>query len=282
MSVINYAAPRQLLVTARGHPYERDAFASLFDSLEDFSSSLVEQPAAAYLFEPSMKARFAACVCYDMPGVDFTAAQPPALVAPSEELQQNFLALLEAGMGFVFLHHSIAAWPAWPEFAEIVGGRFHYRPGRLRGQDWPDSGYRHEVEHTLRVVQPHPVTEGLPAQFAMTDELYLCPVFNDSVIPLLRSDYQFVEDNFYSANQAVNGTMFSREGWHHPPAEGLVGWVKHYRNSPIVYLQGGDAPAAYENKNYQRLLHNAIRWVAGEEAHQWARNQHAAVASGLD
>ena len=46
MGVINYNAERQLLVTARGHPYERDPFMSLFDGLEDFSSSLVEQPAA--------------------------------------------------------------------------------------------------------------------------------------------------------------------------------------------------------------------------------------------
>jgi len=50
-----------------------------------------------------------------------------------------------------------------------------------------------------------------------------------------------------------------------------VGWTKSYRNSPIVYLQCGDDPVAYANENFQRLLHNAIRWVASEDAHRWAR-----------
>ena len=74
MGVINYNAPQQLLVTARGHPYERDAFAGLFEPLADFSWSLVEQPAAQLMFKPDLKEHFAACVCYDMPGVNFVGA----------------------------------------------------------------------------------------------------------------------------------------------------------------------------------------------------------------
>jgi len=275
MSIINYAGSRQLLVTARGHPYERDAFSTLFEPLQDFNWALVEQPAAAYLFGPQLRERFAACVCYDMPGVDFTAGAPPALLEPGDEFKEGFLALLEAGMGFVFLHHSIAAWPAWEEYAEIVGGRFHYRPGELRGVSWPDSGYRHEVEHQVSVVQEHPVTAGVPSSFSMTDELYLCPQFEDSFTPLLVSDYAFTEENFYSARQAVAGNMFSRQDWNHPPGSPIIGWVKHYGNSPIVYLQGGDDDRAYANEHYQRLLHNAIRWVASDDAHQWARARNS-------
>lgn len=271
MDVINYAADRQLLVTAKGHPYERDAFAALFTGLEDFSWSLVEQPAAGHLFKPAMKEQFSACVCYDMPGVDFTAADAPGLVQPTEEYKQGFLDLLEQGMGFVFMHHSIAAWPAWEEYAEIVGGRFHYRPACLRGQDWPDSGYRHEVDHQVSTLAEHPVTEGVPVSFRITDELYLCPIFEDSVIPLLHSDYSYREENFYSAKRAVEGTLYSQENWSHPDGCNLVGWIKSYRNSPIVYLQGGDAPAAYDNEHFRRLVHNAVRWVSSEDAHLWAR-----------
>lgn len=273
MSIINYSAPRRLLVTARGHPYERDAFATLFEGLDDFSWALVEQPAAAYLFEPALRERFAACVCYDMPGVDFTAADAPAPVPPEPAYVEGFQRLLEAGMGFVFLHHSIAAWPAWDEYAEIVGGRFHYRGATLRGRDWPDSGYRHKVDHEITVLAPHPVTAGLPDSFRMVDELYLCPVFEDDVLPLLRSDYSFIDENFYSAKRAVAGAMYSREGWHHPPGSSLVAWAKTHGRSPIVYIQGGDDPEAYANPQFQRLLHNAVRWVASEEAHAWARSQ---------
>jgi type 1 glutamine amidotransferase len=273
MSIINYSAPQRLLVTARGHPYERDAFSALFEGLDDFAWCLVEQPAAASLFEPGLRDRFDACVCYDMPGVDFTAAEAAAPVEPDASFKQGMTDLLEAGMGFVFMHHSIAAWPAWEEYAEIVGGRFHYRPARLRGEEWPDSGYHHKVDHEITVLRQHPVTDGLPESFRMTDELYLCPVFEDSVVPLLRSDYGFTADNFYSAGRAVAGEMYSREGWQHPPGSSLVGWVKHYRNSPIVYIQGGDDPEAYANPQFQRLLHNAVRWVASEDARQWARTQ---------
>jgi hypothetical protein len=273
VSIINYSAPRRLMVSARGHPYQRDAFAALFDSLEGFAWSLVEQPLAAQLLTPALREKVDACVFYDMPGVDFTAADAPRPVPPPAEFTRGFIELLEAGMGCVFMHHSIAAWPAWPEYAEIVGGRFHYRAAPLRGRDWPDSGYRHKVDHSIRVARDHPVTAGLPARFAMTDELYLCPLFEDDVIPLLRSDYEFIDENFYSARLAVAGEMYSREGWQHPPGANLVAWIKHYGNSPIVYIQGGDDVEAYDNPHFQRLLHNAVRWVASADAHCWARQQ---------
>ena len=274
MSIIDYSAPQRLLVTARGHPYERDAFAKLLDTLDGVQWSLVEQPAAQYLFTADLRNRFDACLCYDMPGVDFTAADAPAPVNPDPDFCEQYLELLEAGIGLVFLHHSIAAWPAWPEYAEIVGGRFHYRPASLRDQSWPDSGYRHKVKHTLSVQQQHPVTADLPASFTMCDELYLCPVFEDAVEPLLTSDYAFDDSAFYSAQLAAAGQMYSRDGWSHPEGSSLVAWVKHYRNSPIVYIQGGDDPEAFENVHYQRLVGNAVRWVASDSAHAWARRRH--------
>ena len=41
MGLINHAAERELLVVARGHPYERDALAAVFDALEGYRWSLV-------------------------------------------------------------------------------------------------------------------------------------------------------------------------------------------------------------------------------------------------
>lgn len=271
MDVINYAAERRLLTLARGHPYERDAFHGLFEGLAEYDVCHAEQPVAQQLLGPEATHTFDAIVCYDMPGVDFTSAETPGLIEPTEEFKTNYVAMLEQGIGMVFMHHAIAAWPAWPEYAKIVGGRFHYRPAQLRGVDYPDSGYRHQVEHTVSVVANHPVTAGLPATFDMTDELYLCPLFEDDVIPLLRSNYAFTQDNFYSSNKAVAGEMFTREGWSHPAGSNLVGWAKRYGASPIVYLQGGDDSTAMGNEHFRTLLHNAIRWVSSAEAHDWAR-----------
>ncbi len=275
MDVIRYSAPRRLLAIARGHPYERDAFAALLTGLEEFDISHVEQPVAQRLLNPRTAREFDAVLCYDMPGVDFTDADAPVPVPPDEAFQRDYLAMLEAGVGMVYMHHAIAAWPAWPEYAEIVGGRFHYRPATLRGRDWPDSGYRHAVRHRVSRLIEHPVTEGVPENFETTDELYLCPVFEDDVTPLLRSDYDFVDDNFYSAAHAVAGRMNEREGWSHPAGSNLVGWLKRHGNSPIVYLQGGDDGAAMGNDHFRRLVHNAVRWVSSDDARDWARSNPA-------
>jgi type 1 glutamine amidotransferase len=269
MSIIDYSAPRRLMAVARGHPYEREAFAGLLQGLDDFDVCHVEQPAAQFCFTPRAAREFDAIVCYDMPGVDFTASDAPRPVTPDPAFARDFLAMLEQGVGIVFLHHALAAWPAWPEYAEIIGGRFHYRPALLRGQPWPDSGYRHAVNHRVTTLAAHPVTEGIPAHFDMTDELYLCPVFEDDVVPLLRSDYDFRSDNFYSAANAVAGELHSRAGWSHSRGSSLVGWAKHWGASPIVYLQGGDDAAALGNAHFRRLVHNAVRWVASDEARDW-------------
>ena len=274
MSIVNYSASHRLLTLARGHPYDREAFTALFDGLDEYDVCHAEQPAAQHCLGPATARDFDAILCYDMPGVDFTSSDDsPHLIEPDDDFTRDFLTMLEAGVGMVFMHHALAAWPAWPEYAEIVGGRFHYRPAMLRGRSWPDSGYRHEVTHRVRKVLEHPITNGIPPQFEITDELYLCPVFEEEVTPLLRSDYAFEDSNFYSAASAVNGQMNCREGWSHPPGSNLVGWVKRWGNSPIVYLQGGDDAKAMANEHFQRLVHNAIRWVSSEDARSWAQGR---------
>jgi len=39
----------------------------------------------------------------------------------SDTEKEAYLKFLEQGMGMVFLHHSIAAWPAWEEYADYMG-----------------------------------------------------------------------------------------------------------------------------------------------------------------
>ncbi len=264
---------RVLLVT-KGHPFEREPFLRMFDELEGVEYTHVEQPAARALFDPEHAREFDVFVCYDMPGIRFRP-DGPEFEPPPERFRTRFLELLDAGQGFVFLHHALAGWPAWPEFAEIVGGRFLYLPGELRGTQRQDSGYRHHVEHTIEVVDPsHPVTAGVPERFEITDELYLAEVFEDSVEPLLRSRHEFVEENFYSAARAVReGRMFDNEGWHHPPGSDLIGWVKHYGASPICYLQCGDDPVAWASPEFRTLLANAIAWAGSDAGHAWARER---------
>ncbi|MEM9134934.1 MAG: ThuA domain-containing protein [Actinomycetota bacterium] len=269
-------SPQRVLVVTKGHPFEAEPFFAVFDDLGlDWRG--VEHPEAAEVLNRAGTADVDALVMYDMPGITFTRSDPPATFElPSEAFRDGYRELLIEGRGLVFLHHAIASWPAWPQFARWLGGRFHYQPGSFAGTDWPDSGYVHEVTHTVEVLAPeHAVCAGVEPRFTITDELYLFPVAEGDVVPLLRSTHRFTDDGFYSADRAIRGTRNSREGWRHPPGSDLVGWVTNAENSPIVYLQFGDGPTTYADPTFRRLVGNAVDWVASDDAHRWARARNA-------
>lgn len=269
MPTIDYHAGIRVLAAVRGHPFDRTAFAALFDGMEGISVSFVDQPAAALLMRPALADSFDVLLLYDMPGLDF--AQGAAAVEPDEELKAGLPALLDRGIGVVVLHHAIAGWPAWPDYGEWLGGRFLYRVAEVRGQVRLDSGYRHSVSYDAEVLASgHRVLEGIPSTFPMQDELYLGELFEADVTPLLRADHAFTRDNFYSATAAIEGRMFSNEGWEHAAGSQLIGWAKRARRSPLVYLQPGDDATTYGNPVYRRLVENAIRWTASKEARAWA------------
>jgi uncharacterized protein len=255
-----------VLVVTKGHPFEKAPFFRIFDDMPNVDWTHVEQPAAQALFDVEHAAAFDAFVLYDMPGIRFHPDRPPDFLEPDPRYRQRFLDLLQQGHGFVFLHHAIAGWPAWEEYAEIIGGRFLYLPATLRDEPRQDSGYRHGVTHEVHVLKQHPVTAGVPERFSITDELYLYEVFADDVEPLLASDHEFTADRFYSAAKVVRDRqMFNNDGWEHRPGSNLIGWTRRYGASRIVYLQCGDDPVAYANPHFQRLIANAIRWVARRE-----------------
>lgn len=266
----------RVLLVVKGHPYDRKAFYEVFDADQGIEWTLVEQPAAQQLFHPDRARDFDVFVMYDMPGITFTRSDPPLrFTDPSPEYVAGFEALLDAGKGLVFLHHAIASWPSWERMAEIVGGRYHYAPATLRGVEWPDSGYRFDVRHHVEVLDPaHPLAAGLGDGFDIVDELYQFPVFEDDVVPVMRTTFDMADPSqFYSPYQAVSGRRNSNEGWTHPAGSALVAWVKHAGNSPVAYLQFGDGAETYADPNYRRALSNAVRWAASAEAHEWARQR---------
>jgi hypothetical protein len=255
----------RLAVVTKGHPFDAPAFFEVFDSMPAVEWTHVEHPEALTLVDPDRADEFDVFVMYDMPGIVFTRSDPPVrLVEPPPGYQERFMALLERGQPMVFLHHAIAGWPAWEGYGDVVGGRFLYQPATVRGVRAPDSGYRHDVTHTVEVLDPsHPICEGIAPRFEITDELYLSHVFDEDVHPVMRSTYDFVDTNFYSADRAIRGHRNDRTGWRHPPGSDLVAWTRTVGRSPIAYLQFGDGPATYADPTYRRILANAIAWAAG-------------------
>jgi len=252
-----------ILIITRGHPFERDPFFEMIDST-GYSWTHIEHPVAQdYLISDSVK-NYKAIIFYDMPGIDFETAPPkPTFFAPSEDFKSGFIDLLKYGIGCVFIHHSIASWPLWEEYGNIVGGRFLYQPGNVRGIEKPDSGYRHDINYTVSKVGSHPITEGIK-DFEITDELYLAEIFEEDINPILISNYEFKDSNFYSAARALEGEMYSNKNWNHDDGVNIVGWTKSYESSAIVYLQFGDGPSSYINKNFRQLIKQSIDWSINE------------------
>lgn len=255
--------PRSLLVLSGGHPYEAEPFAALLDSLEGWDVTHLIHPEAEAAVAGGAADEAEGLLFYDMPGYDFSEGKV-ATRPPSEAFRGAIIRRFEAGKGAVAMHHAIAGWAEWPEWADLLGGRFLYESGEVRGEAKLDSGYRHDVAYTAEIVADHPVTRGIPATFELTDELYLGEVFEADVEPLIRARHDFVRENFYSATLAASGRMFDNEGWEHPPGSNLVAWHKRAGNAPLVYLQFGDGPDTYANPHVRRLIANALDFTGGK------------------
>ncbi|HUA83433.1 MAG TPA: ThuA domain-containing protein [Bryobacteraceae bacterium] len=263
--------PIKVLLVTKFHPFDRGNFFDFFDSLgETITWTHVENPAASEFFSPKLADPYDVLVFYDMAGRDrrknSEGNYENVFVTPSPEIQQNLKTLLRNGdKGFVFLHHALASWVhTWPQYVEVVGAAADWgSPITVRGKDYPKSGYRQHVkEHITVVDKSHPVVAGLGDGYDIEDEVYLCPMFEDSVHCLLRTDFKPIDSNF---------PMQSAQGWHHPPGSNMAGWVKTAESTPVVYLQNGHDNVAWTNPAYKTLVTNAIKWVNTSEAKSWAK-----------
>ena len=262
----------RVLVVTGGHPFEMEPFLDVFRALDGIKWEHMQPPEAREHFRGDRAGLWDAIVCYDMQGIEFRKPDPPRFELPPPDYASGIVEMLEAGQGIVFLHHAMSAWPAWSLWPRIVGGRWHYMPGELDGEQFPSSGYTREVEHRISVLDPsHPICAGLGEGFEIVDEVYLNPVLTDIIHPILQTNYPMDSSAFFSGQLAITGHMYSSDGWSHPAGTGLVGWVKTAGQSPIVYLQPGHGPAAYANASFRKLLSNAIGWVASTEAREWAK-----------
>ncbi len=251
---------RRLLVLSGGHPYEAEPFAGLLASFEGWTVTHLIHPEAEIAVAEGAADAADAILFYDMPGYSFGDGRA-ATRPPSFTYRRAITDYFARGGGAVAMHHAIAGWAEWPEWAEMLGGRFLYDPGEAHGEQHLDSGYRHEVRYDALVLDPaHPATAGLPPRFPLCDELYLAPIWG-ATKPLLRADHAFVHENFYSASQAVTGRMFSNDGWDHRPESDLIAWERPVGTGRLIYLQPGDGPAAYADPNLRRFLANALAHV---------------------
>ena len=216
--------PIELLIVTQGHPYDRSSFMAIFDADPGVNATAVEQPAAQVMLRPQNVEPYQAILFYDMSGV------APA-EDPGTDYRTSIEALLERGTGIVLLNHALLSWPKWPVWRALSRTSF-----LLRAQAGVEDG------------------------FEITDELYLKTAgFESEVVPLLRSDYNFVQEEFSAPPLAPSE---EQDRWQHPPGSNLVAWANSAGKSRVVASELGDGPSAYENPGFRKLVGNAVRWVA--------------------
>ena len=216
---------RVLLVTG-GHGFERKGFLQLFETNLDISLQTVEHTNLPPLLKMDAARRYDVLVLYDY-WQDI-----------SEEMKSDFVARLKEGKGLVVLHHALCSYQDWPEYRRIVGGRYYLKRAVVDGVEKSPSTYQHGRHFVIHVVdRNHPVTRGVE-DFEMHDETYKGFDCTADVHPLLMTD--------------------------DPESSKVIAWSKTYEAARVVFIQSGHDYFAWDNPNYQRLLKQAIRWVARE------------------
>ena len=212
----------KVLIVTGGHDYDTLEFLEVFRSIEGIEFDTLVQPHANQVIAGGGAKQYDVLVFYDM------------WQQISDAEKQAYRELWEAGKGMVFLHHSLVSYQSWDELAEAVGGRY-YLEGSLEDTA-KVSGYRHDIDLEVRIIDPdHPVTSGL-SDFTTHDEGYSNIEIKPGVTRLLSVE--------------------------HPDCAPCVGWSGRHRNSRTVYIMLGHDRNAYSSKSFVTLVEQAIRWTA--------------------
>ena len=157
----------------------------------------------------------------------------------SEQAKADFLDRLKDGKGLVVLHHAIANYQQWPEYAKIIGAKYYLEKTVVDGVPKARSVYEHGVHFKVHVADPgHPVTRGVK-DFEVHDETY----------------------NLFDVFPGTHPLLTTEE----PKSNKIIGWAKSYGAARVVYLQGGHDHFAYENPSFRKVIQQAIRWTAKKD-----------------
>jgi type 1 glutamine amidotransferase len=252
----------RLLAITGGHRFDLDAFRAMLDDVAEalgWQWAHAVQPHAQQWLQPEHAGRWDAIVLYDIPGLALQRGEEPIVSEPPDDVVHGVLELRAAGQGFVALHHALAGWPAWDAWADTLGGRFLYAPGLLHGEPIPASGYRMD-RYTVEIdASDHPVCAGVEP-FEVDDELYLCPVLEAAVTPLLTTTADLSPASMIDVNREVR--YGERVAAADQRGSSLVGWTTDDGGGRLVYLLPGHGAGTMAHPEYRKLLVNACRWVS--------------------
>ncbi|MBN2513554.1 MAG: ThuA domain-containing protein, partial [Sedimentisphaerales bacterium] len=102
-----------VVVVTGGHGYEKQPFVRMFEQMEGLQCHQVELTDDSELFEDISNWDYDVIVFYNM----------TQKISP--ERRENFLTLLDRGVGVVALHHSLVSFQDWPEYKKIIGAKYY-------------------------------------------------------------------------------------------------------------------------------------------------------------
>ncbi len=216
-----------ILVVAGGHSFDTLSFMSIFDEMGGIGYDFLLQPEANRALINLEDHTYDVIIFYDM------------WESINDEEQAAYIRLTEAGIPFLFLHHSLVSYQQWPEFEQIIGGRYIQTLKNETRSKSELSTYKHDVWIDVEVIDPaHPLTAGIN-DFRIFDEVYGNYRVGDRVKPLLRTN--------------------------HPESTPIIAWENKYKHSTIIYIQPGHDQYAYKSTEYRRLINQAIKFLASKK-----------------
>jgi type 1 glutamine amidotransferase len=217
--------PIRVLVITGGHDYKKEEFNKMFESLAPaITYTIAGLPGAYDMFLPENRSKYDVLVFYHM------------WQKITDEQAKNFADCIRSGKPLVALHHSICAYDDWPEYWNIIGGKYFHKETTFNGKVYQPCSYIHDLHFNAKVVDSkNPVTKGLK-DFALFDETYKGYYVADGVTPLLKTD--------------------------EPSSTPVIGWSTKYGKAKIVVLQSGHDVPTFENDNFRKLLKQSVEWVS--------------------
>lgn len=218
-------AKTKVLVVTGGHGFDKEPFFKMFSDNPDIEfTAAAHSKTNASVYERDDLLSYDVVVLYDMPQ-NITEPQKARL-----------LSLFDKGVGLVVLHHALVSYQNWPEYEQIIGGRYQEPDPNKGGKVTDAVGWKHDEEIPVVVVATnHAITAGV-GDFTIHDEIYWGFRVGSDVKPLLTTT--------------------------HPKSGKPLAWTRTQAKSRVFFMQLGHGKEAFTNENYRKLLAQGIRWAA--------------------
>ena len=218
---------RLLLVTG-GHHYEEQALGAFLAQFPELEIEHAILPKDRDRIAPGLEQEFDVLLLYDQDNTPITDQQ-----------KQNFVDLLNRGIGLLTLHHHLSAHQNWETHYDLIGGRDFWKKGAtsftFRGHEYPMSTFIDDLDLDIQIADSnHPITQGV-GEFVIRDEAYgKCLVHPDAHV-LLTSK--------------------------HANATPQVAWTWKYGASPVFVNMLGHGPSAWNQPEFGKIFIQAIHWL---------------------